>query len=340
VTRIEARPAIAGPGLLASIALLALLAVPSRPALAGEPGAEDKALAEVLFRDGRKLASEGKVAAGCEKLAESQRIDPKLGTLLNLADCHEKEGRTASAWAEFTEAASVATNTDQEERAQFAKTHAADLERRMSRLSIEVTAPILEMRIALNERTIRLAAIGSHIPVDPGEYAIKVTAPGKKPWSERISIAPGPSTKKLSIPALKDDDIEADPSSPSDPPSSASGGLSPLFIAGMITAGVGLGGLGVGTGFGLRTLSKASDAEQSCKGAVCTPAGLEANHAAYTSAAISTIAFSAGFAFSAAGAVLMILKAPSKAARKVGDRVWMMPEFGREGGRITLGGQW
>src|SRR5205823_10205853 len=70
----------------------------------GEPTAADKSLATQLFKEGRTLVDQGKVAEGCRKLEESHRLDPGGGTLLNVALCHEKEGRSATAWAEFTEA--------------------------------------------------------------------------------------------------------------------------------------------------------------------------------------------------------------------------------------------
>src|SRR3954467_7016553 len=61
----------------------------------------DKAAAQSLFDQGRSLMTKGQYAQACPKLAESQRLDPGLGTQFNLADCYEHLGQTASAWAGF-----------------------------------------------------------------------------------------------------------------------------------------------------------------------------------------------------------------------------------------------
>src|SRR5258706_2634131 len=65
----------------------------------------DKAAAQTLFDDGRKLMAAGKFGEACPKLAESQTLDPGVGTPVNLADCYEPGGQTASAWTAFLEAA-------------------------------------------------------------------------------------------------------------------------------------------------------------------------------------------------------------------------------------------
>ncbi|NOU28880.1 MAG: hypothetical protein HOO96_13330, partial [Polyangiaceae bacterium] len=49
--------------------------------------------AETLFREGRKALEAGDYAVACAKFAESQRIEPAPGTLLNLAGCEERSGK-------------------------------------------------------------------------------------------------------------------------------------------------------------------------------------------------------------------------------------------------------
>src|SRR5687768_7618823 len=83
-------------------------------------GASDKAAAEALFDQGVRLMKQNNFADACPKLEESDRIDPAVGTLLYLGECYERVGKTASAWATFREAASIANNSNQADRARVA----------------------------------------------------------------------------------------------------------------------------------------------------------------------------------------------------------------------------
>src|SRR5450432_574042 len=100
--------------------------------------ASDAALAESMFREGKRLSGEKKFAEACPKFAESYKLDPGLGTLLNLASCHEAEGKPASAWAEFSEAASRAKREGDNERAQLAEEHMHALEPKLAYLTISM----------------------------------------------------------------------------------------------------------------------------------------------------------------------------------------------------------
>src|SRR5690349_10947186 len=97
-----------------------------------EPTAAERSLAAALFDQGRTLMGEGKVDEACVKLAESQRLDPGGGTLLNLALCHEKQGKIATAWTEFREARATAKKDNRPDREAAADNEIAKLEPMLS----------------------------------------------------------------------------------------------------------------------------------------------------------------------------------------------------------------
>src|SRR5262249_6120128 len=101
------------------VALAALVLLPM--GASAQPSAAERAQAEALFNDGKKLLKEGKTAEACRKFEGSYHIDPTPGTVLNLATCHEKEGRIASAWGEFKEALAAAKKANRKDREKLAR---------------------------------------------------------------------------------------------------------------------------------------------------------------------------------------------------------------------------
>jgi hypothetical protein len=238
-------------------------------------GASDKAAAEALFAEGRKLLAAGNYAAACAKLEASQRLDPGVGTMLNLGDCYEKTGKTASAWAEFRDAAAMARAAGSTERVETARSRAAALEGRLSRLTIRSGAA--GAQIVRDGRPIDPATLGVPLPVDPGRYTIEASAPGKEKWSRTVEIKADRENVTVDIPPLGDGPITplAVPTSaaprvaPATEPTRAENeraGAGNAQRAVAVGAGaIGLVGLAVGSYFGLHAASLWSDAKSRCQ---------------------------------------------------------------------------
>src|SRR5258708_2229506 len=163
----------------------------------------DPATADALFRQGRQLMSEGKVAAACEKFSASQRIDPSSGTLLNLADCHSREGKTATAWAEFLTASRMARTQGDATRSDEASRRARELEPILSHITITVTVRTPGLRLQRDDVTLEDAAIASEIPVDPGQHVVSASAPGFATWSKSIRVGASADRQAIVVPRLE-----------------------------------------------------------------------------------------------------------------------------------------
>jgi hypothetical protein len=180
-----------------ALAVCALLAA-STSALAQD----DTALALTLFESGKTLADAQNYAEACPKFLSSYKLVPKLGTLLNLADCYEKSGKTASAWARFTEAVGRAERGNQPDRAAFAKEHAEALAPSLSTLTIGVKDVAPGLSVTSDGTPITSSTFGMPVPIDPGEHVITATAPKKKPWSTTVTIGKS-AVQRVDIPELE-----------------------------------------------------------------------------------------------------------------------------------------
>lgn len=121
------------------IALVAV-SVPLRSSFAQEVTPATRSAAVELFDAADRLVAEGRLSEACPRYEESYRLDPQLGAVLHLADCLEKDGKLASAYAAFREASEVAQKKGDERRG-LADDRSRALEPRLSRLTVEVPDP-------------------------------------------------------------------------------------------------------------------------------------------------------------------------------------------------------
>jgi hypothetical protein len=165
--------------------------------------AEDQAASRALFDEGRRFADSGKYDQACPKFEAARKLYISAGILLNLGDCYEKIGRTASAWTTFGEAASVANRTKRIEDAAEAKRRQALLEPRLDRLSIHVTREEPGLTVRWDGVEVPSAAWDEPIPVDPGPHEIRVEALGYAPWAISVSLSPQEPTTTVDVPELR-----------------------------------------------------------------------------------------------------------------------------------------
>jgi len=188
----------------ARTAILAIALTVSLSASVAHAQAGDRAAAaEDLFRQGLQLTRSGRFADACPKFAESHRLDPAFGALINLAACYEKLGRTASAWQAYVDAADLARDKGQAARAKTARDKAGRLAPRLVRLEIRLGADVdaRGLQITRNGAPVDPALIGHAVPVDPGDYAIVATRQGAEPWSTSVSATqPGQITVEVTGP--------------------------------------------------------------------------------------------------------------------------------------------
>ena len=150
----------------------------------------DPAAAEVLFQEGRDALQSGNLPVACSKFRESERLDPGVGTLMNLADCEEKIGRLASAWQAWREAIDMMGPSD--ERVSYARGRSAALDRRVPRLTITIAAADRDAtRVSRDDVELGSASFGSPLPVDPGAHVVHVTAAGHAESQVVVTLAEG-----------------------------------------------------------------------------------------------------------------------------------------------------
>jgi hypothetical protein len=314
----------------------------------------DKAMAEALFDSGKQLMEQGKYAEACPKLAESQRLDPAVGTLLYLAECYENNGQTATAWTTFRSAESAAHNAKQTDREQMAHDRAAVLEKSVSRLTIVVPASVAAAgpEVRRDGVIVGSAAWGTAIPLDPGSHVIAVSAPHKQPWSQAITVLPNGMSQTVMVGELQAE-VPARPlSSPATaqpvgteaaqrtaewtPP--ANEPKNTQRWVGLATGGVGVVALGIGTAFALKSKSDDDKAAKRCPQDLCDAQGMSNNDDALAAKKAATVSFVIGGVAVVAGLVVF-LTAPSASPRPVAS-IAIAPQIGSGSGGLAAVGRW
>jgi hypothetical protein len=280
-------------------ALAAGLAVYAAGASASAQTPSDQLLAQSLFDQARELIAQGRYAEACPKLAESQRLDPGGGTLLNLAICHEKENKLATAYTELNAALSQALKDGRKDREDIAREHIAAVAPRVPKVRVHVDREVDGIEVLLDGSAIRKPAWDVPTGVDPGTHVVEASAPGHAPFRAEIVVTLG-EQKVVAVPALT-------PSGPAPPlpiaapqkasPDTPSGDgetrANPLYwgALGLGTAGMVVGTVGAIVWFeGLVRRTSGCDSDRR----FCSEGGLTGAEHERAGAWVSTVSFGIG----------------------------------------------
>jgi len=337
-------------GVLAAVGIAAI-------SFYASPAKADPSAADVLFNSAKELMKEGHIAEACPKFEASYNEDPLLGALLNAADCREKQGKLAAAWAKFGEAVEKAKKTG-DNRVDFAQGRRDALTPRLPMLTITVTNPVPGLTVYRGEQAVDPGAFGVPLPVDPGETTLEVTQGDDVLWHQTVKLGEREKQEskideKLiydSAPAVKEKRKKQ----------AESGGAATLApvpfwstqrIAGLVVGLTGvataIGGFAVG---GLALQQKSISDKNCVRSSVgskfyCTPSGITATNKALDYANASQWTLIAGAAVTAVG-VTVFLTAPStttsdaleKRAKLEPRLEYVAPILGKDAFGAALGG--
>lgn len=321
-----------------------------------------KVTAEAMFEEGRRLMAAGNATDACPKFADSERLDPTAGTLLNLANCYEKAGRTATAWATYREAASLAASVQRQDLVTASTRHADALAPSLARVSVTAESPVDGLTVKLDGLPVGDASWGVPLPVDPGPHAIEASAPGRQAWTTTLTIAAEPRTTAVVVPPLQASTTAPVPpppvsGAPTGPavapisttssapaaPAAATESVPPAShtqrTIGWVIGGAGVVALAVGAGFAVSAKSKYNDSLKNCdpnSTNSCYPEGVSQRNDARSSGNVATVLGGLGLVAVAGGIVLWITEpsSDSRGASSGSVRVVAGP------GSAMVTGQW
>jgi len=182
----------------------------------------DPAAAREHLTQGYKLKQQGNLKEALPHLIESLRLDPKLKTIINLADCEEKLGMLVEAQNHWLMARDTAGREGDSRVKQEAEQRLASIQQRMPRLNIQLPFGFpSDGQIYRDEVLLGRVSLNTALPTNPGEHKITVRVSGREDWktsvrlSERdnqmLTVRLGPVSKTPPKPAP---DVTPEPAAP------------------------------------------------------------------------------------------------------------------------------
>lgn len=168
--------------------------------LAAAASAEDRAAAAQHSKQAQELRKQGQLAEACEQLQEVERLDPKLPTLMDLADCTEQLGKLVEAQALWAAARDRARQNEKPQSRARAEERLAAVEKRVAHLTLQLDAAAAGAEVLADGARVDPASLGSPQPENPGDHVIVVKWAGHEDAKHELKLAEGES-RSLSVAA-------------------------------------------------------------------------------------------------------------------------------------------
>lgn len=293
---------------LFGLGLLVVGAMAVAPDARGQGDAR-AAAADVLFSEALQLAKDGEFVAAVAKFKASYQLDPTLGTLLGLAMSEEKAGLVASAYAHYNELLDLARRAGDTKREQQARAGIEDTEPRLAWLTLSTPTSLPEQSIIqLDGRELPLAAVGSALPLDPGEHNLHVETPGGATFDHRFRMEEG---RKVTVEVeLTQPPVNPAPLTAPEPTVDASS--SGVRTTGLVVGVVGIAALAGGTYMWMRSSKSYDDLANMCPQNQCPASAQDTIDSGKSQERWATVGFLLGGVGLAAGATLYVLGAPDE----------------------------
>jgi hypothetical protein len=264
--------------------------------------ADDSAVAQAdkLFQQGRKAAERGDYAEACLRFEDSYRLDPGVGTVVNLGDCEEHLGELQRARDYYRTALSRMNPGD--DRIPHLRERLAGIERSAARLTLRLAKEAPDGTVVTVDGTV----VDPHrapLLLAKGVHPILVTAVGYRGARYSVGMAEGEARElDVSPGAPLETILPGQPAPDASPPRGS--WMKPI---GITSLGVGVGSLWVGSLAGLEAIDRRDVQRANCDAQnLCNADGVAAAHDGATWAAVSTATFVVGGVLFATGVALLV----------------------------------
>jgi hypothetical protein len=330
-------------------------------ALATQVGAQagDASRAASLFNEGRTALEAGEYAKACAKFEESMALVPRPSTTINLAQCHEKQGHLVKAFELYRQGIERLPSDDPKLKAAVELLDA--LTKRLPRLSVKLPADLpTGAKVQMDGKVVEQMPVQG-IPVDPGQHALILTAPGRADVRTSVTLvesqqlevtlqlgeatgaatASTPSAGGTGTPTVGpagNGGPEATPATSTPGSEPAAGGGSPLTTAGFVVGGIGIASFIAAGITGGVLLSRDSDIKSECPDQKCSQKGADLISGSKGLIVGNWITWGVGIAGVGVGAVLLGigLTAKDDGADKAAAHTEVIPLVGPGLGGLSI----